>query len=406
MNFLFVHQNFPGQFRHMARALAADPAHQVVGLGDAQAPPQAPLHPRLRVLGYQPQELDRRTGHHYLQRFQGEVRRGQAVVREVLKLQAQGFRPDVVVAHPGWGEGLFLRDVFPSARHIMYCEYWYQGQGADVGFDPEFPATLDDRLRVRLMNSAQLLNLVAADQGLTPTLWQQQRFPAAFHSKIEVIHEGVDTARVAPDADAVLEIDGHRFRAGEEIVTFVARNLDPYRGFHVFLRALPRLQALRPQARILIVGGDEPGYGRSPPSGKTYRQHYCEELGDRVDWSRVVFTGKLPYASYLKVLQVSAAHVYLTYPFVLSWSMLEAMAAGCLLVGSDTGPVREFIREGDNGLLVDFFDGAQLATRLAAALEQPAPYRAMRARARETVVRGYDLQTQALPRTLAFLQRG
>ncbi|MES2538793.1 MAG: glycosyltransferase family 4 protein [Pseudomonadota bacterium] len=407
MKFLLVHQNFPGQFRHLAKALADDPAHQVIGIGDAgNLEGRAPLHPGIKVFSYRPHGRGRKDTHHYLRDFEGHVRRGQSVVRAALSLKEQGFRPDVVLAHPGWGEALFLRDVFPDARHIDYFEFYYHGADGDVGFDPEFPATLDDRLKVRVKNSTQLHSLVACDQGWSPTEWQKQRFPAEFHSRIRVIHEGVDTQAIGPDAGAWIDAGARRFHAGDEVVTYVARNLEPYRGFHVFMRALPALLAQRPDAHVLIVGGDEVSYGRRLPDGQTYRQLYCEELGDRVDWPRVHFLGKLPYAAYLKVLQVSAAHVYLTYPFVLSWSMLEAMAAGCALVASATSPVQEVVRDGENGLLVDFFDGEGLARSVAEVLARPENFRAMRERARRTVVDDYDLRTHCLPRLLEMLEGG
>lgn len=407
MNFLFVHQNFPGQFRHLARALANDPNHQVVGIGEIrnlQAQPS--LHPRIRMYGYESPGPGGKETHHYLRDFEGHVRRAQSVIRLLIDLRdKEGFRPDVVVSHPGWGEGLFLKDIFPHGRIIQYFEYYYQPFGGDVGFDREFPATLDDHLRIRIKNSTQLHSLIGCDEGVSPTDWQRSRYPAELRNRIEVIHEGIDTAVVRPSEQAWVEIGGQRFVAGDEIVTYVARNLEPYRGFHTFIRMLPALQARRPGARIIIVGGDGVSYGRPPPEGKTWRQVYCSEVGSRVDWSKVHFVGKLPYERYLNVLQVSAAHVYLTYPFVLSWSMLEAMAAGCVLIASATAPVLEVVEHGDNGWLVDFFDSEQLAERVSDALAAPAKSAALRQRARSTVVERYDLQTRCLPKMLAKVLR-
>lgn len=405
MRYLFIHQNFPGQFRHVAKALADDPANQVIGVGESDnLKGRPPLHPKVRVLDYQPHGRGSKETHHYLRDFEGHIRRGQALVRLLLNLKEEGWIPDVVVAHPGWGEGLFLKDMFPEARHVQYFEYYYHGTGGDVGFDLEFPGTLDDQLRVRIKNSTQLQSLVGCDQGISPTQWQKSRYPEALQQKIQVIHEGVDTDLVKPDPGAWIEIDGIRFHAGDEVVTYVARNLEPYRGFHSFMRALPRLQALRPNAHVLIVGGDDVSYGKRLPEGRTYRQLYCAEVRNQLDWSKIHFLGKLPYANYLKVLQVSAAHVYLTYPFVLSWSMLEAMAAGCLLLASDTTPVREVIEDGRSGVLVDFFDVEALAQRIAEALARPEQFRNMREDARQTIVAQYDLKTVCLPQIRAFLR--
>lgn len=405
MRFLFVHQNFPGQFRRIAPALAADALHRVVALGDAARLEGRPgLHPRLRTLGYPSGGAKAGQGtHHYVRDFEAAVRRGQAVARVAMKVRDEGFAPDVVVAHPAWGEALFLRDVFPGARHVSYCEFYYHGEGADVGFDPEFPASLDSRLRARVRNATQLLTLVAADAGLSPTRWQQTRYPAELRPKIEVLHEGIDTETVRPDPEAVLRRGELVLAPGDEVVTYVARNLEPYRGIHVLLRSLPALLQARPRARVLVVGGDDVSYGQRLPDGDTYRARYTRELGDRVDWSRVHFLGRIPYADFLTVLQVSAVHVYLTYPFVLSWSMLEAMAAGCLVVASATAPVEEVIRHGENGLLVDFFDHERLAGVVVDALAKPNDFTGLRAAARRTVVERFDLRSRCLPALVRFL---
>lgn len=405
MRYLLIHQNFPGQFGHVAKALADDLANQVIGVGEAANLKGRPtLHPKIRVLSYYPHGHGHNETHHYLRDYEGHVRRGQSVARLLLKLRdEEGFQPDVVVAHPGWGEGLFLKDIFPKARIVQYFEYYYQGTGGDVDFDHEFPCTLDDQLRVRIKNSTQLQSLVGCDQGFSATQWQKSRYPVELQSKIDVIHEGVDTEVVKPNSTAWVEINGQRLQAGDETVTYVARNLEPYRGFHTFIRSLPKLQTLRPEAKVVIVGGEEVSYGKRLPVGQSYRQRYCAEVQDQLDWSKVFFVGKLPYADYLKVLQISAAHVYLTYPFVLSWSMLEAMAAGCLLVASDTAPVKEVIDDSVNGVLVDFFDHEKLAVRLADALASPEKYKQLRERARQTILSRYDLRTICLPRMLAYL---
>ncbi|MDM8351122.1 glycosyltransferase family 4 protein [Pseudomonas sp. sp1636] len=404
MRFLFVHQNFPGQFRHVARALADDPRHQVIGICDAtNLKPTSGLHPRVSIFGYPSPTRAGADTHPYVRDYEAHVRRGQRVVRAAMRLQAHGFSPDVVVVHPGWGEGLFLREVFPNARHVHYCEYFYHADGGDVGFDPEFPVSFDDRLRVVARNSTQLLGLVQCDAGISPTLWQRARYPAEFQAKIRVLHEGVDSRRLRPDPQAVLEANSRTFCAAEEIVTFVARNLEPYRGFHSFMRMLPALLAMRPAAQVLIVGGDDVSYGSRLPAGESYRQKYSAEIDGQVDWSRIHFLGKLPYDRYIKVLQVSSAHVYLTCPFVLSWSMLEAMASGCLVIGAATPPVQELIVDGENGLLVDFFDPDGIAQTVAAALADPQRVAPLRQRAREQVQRHYDLQSVCLPAWIDFL---
>lgn len=331
MKFLFVHQNFPGQYRHVARLLADDLANEVVAIGDTtNLKARPPIHPRIRCIGYAPHGGSTTQTHHYLRDMERHVRRGQNVARIALSLRDKGFRPDVIVAHPGWGESLFLRDVFPGVRLLNYCEYYYHGSGGDVGFDPEVPPTLDDQCKVRVKNATQLLSLEACDGAWSPTEWQRSRYPATYQQKLRVMHEGIDTRVVLPNPLATVSVNGREFRAGEPVVTYVARNLEPYRGFHVFMRMLPELQAKNPQAQVIIVGGDGVSYGRRLPEGTTHRSLLVGELGAKVDWGRVHFAGQLPYADYLRVLQVSAAHVYLTYPFVLSWSMLEAMSGRVL----------------------------------------------------------------------------
>ena len=406
MKFLFIHQNFPGQFRHIAKFLAQDEIDQVVAIGHFpgfQGP--SALDAKIQLFGYKTPKASHAQTHYYVRDFEGHIRRGQEVVRVAQALKKKGFYPDIIVAHPGWGEALFLQDIFPLAQLVLYFEYYYHSSGGDVGFDPEFPASLDDHARVRIKNSGQLLSLSSCDAGISPTLWQKSRYPIEYQSKLTVIHEGINTALVKPDPTATVTINGRVFAKGDEVVTFVARNLEPYRGFHVFLRTLPLLQAQRPEVRVIIVGGDEVSYGKRLPEGQSYRDKYCQELAEQVDWTRVYFVGKLPYADYIKVLQISACHVYLTYPFVLSWSMLEAMSVGCLVVASNTIPVTEVIEHEQNGLLVDFFDTKQLSEQIATVLADPSQYEYLRTSARQTIIDRFDLNTICLPAMVDFLKK-
>lgn len=403
MNFLFVHQNFPGQYRHVAATLAGDPCHQVMAMGEVDNLRGRPaLHPNIRLLGHDAPPPPTPGTHHYIRDYERAIRRGQMTARVALDLFNSGFRPDVVAVHPGWGEGLFLKDIFPDARHIHYCEFFYRAEGSDVGFDPEYPANLDSRLKVRIKNSTQLVGMDAADAGISPTQWQKAQYPDYWADKIHVLHDGIDTRVVVPNPDATLEVDGLVLKRGDPVITYVARNLEPYRGFHVFMRALPETLRRHPEARVVIVGGEDVSYGSHPAEGKTYKGMMHEELSDRVDWSRVHFLGKVPYPRFLSILQISAVHVYLTYPFVLSWSMLEAMSAGCVLVASATAPVQEVIQHGSNGLLVDFFDVDALSQQISEVLDHPAEFAALRIQARDTVVRHYDLSTHCLPQALQF----
>lgn len=363
MRILFIHQNFPGQFRHIAQAWAARPGWQVLAIGRDTAPGVSGV----RCLKYKPSRAPAPQQHHYLRRMEDAVLHGQAVARLLLGLKRQGFTPDVIVAHPGWGETLYAKDVFPQVRLIHLCEWFYGATGSDVGFDPEFPAAFDDRARVRTWNALHHLNLENCDIGISPTEWQKSRHPAAYQHKIVVAHEGIDTELLGPDPGAQITLkSGLVLKAGDPVITFVSRNLEPYRGFHQFMRALALIQAEHKTCHALIVGGDGVSYGQRPADAKHWREKMLRECN--LDASRVHFVGKVPYEQYRKVLQVSAAHVYLTYPFVLSWSMLEAMATGCMVIGSRTAPVQELIRDGANGRLVDFFDKQALVQTVIATL--------------------------------------
>jgi len=390
MNILFIHRSFPGQFGRLAAALAARPGCRVMAIGEAGVADPDRQPAGVPLARYRP---TRAAGgvHRFLRGIDMAVRRGEAAAR-VAQAIGRSFRPDVVVAHIGWGEGLYLRDVLPDARIVAYCEFFYHAEGCDVGFDPEFPPARDAALHLRTRNAAQLLSLDAAHRGLSPTLWQRSVFPAAQAEKIAVIHDGIDVARVAPDPEArFLLPDGRALRAGDPVVTYVARSLEPYRGFHVFMRALPRILARHKDAQAVVVGDDEVSYGRPPAEGGSWRARLLAELDGRLDRTRLHFVGRLPYDRYVSLLQVSAAHVYLTYPFVLSWSMLEAMAASCMVIGSATAPVTEVIANRENGLLVDFFARDQLADAVLWALDNPDAARALRAAARRTAVERFSL---------------
>jgi len=401
MKVLCVHQNFPGQYLHLARHLGSRPEHQLVFITQRQ---DGEI-PGVRKIVYKPRRTITPQVHHYLRESEAAVLNAQEVARIALELRKTGFIPDVMLGHNGWGEIWYLKDIFPEASLIGYFEFFYRMSGADVGFDPADPITPDTAPRLRTKNLGNLLALDTADLGQCPTEWQKSVYPRRYHPTLNVIHEGIDTTVVKPDPKArlILGETGLEFTAGEEIVTYVARNLEPYRGFPSFMRCLPEVLAARPNAQVLVVGGDDVSYGARLPDGQTFRKQTLAELGSSIDLSRVHFLGKIPYPAFVKVLQVSRVHVYLTYPFVLSWSMLEAMSAGCLVVGSATQPVQEVIHHGGNGLLVDFFSPDEIAERVIEALEQPGSFASLRRNARETVIDRYDLRSVCLPAHLQML---
>lgn len=405
MRFLFVHQNFPAQFVHLAPALARQ-GHEVVALGTQR--PRAHM-PGVRMLHHRPipPAPTEAPVDGFVQEWAAKRARAESAAAAMAGLKAGGFTPDVVFGHPGWGEMLFAKDVFPQSRHLMFAEYYYGTEGGDSFFDPEFQRgepDLSALQRIRLKNTHLLHALASCEEAVSPTAFQKSRHPAAFLDRIRVIHDGIDTDLFQPNPQASVKLQQAEveLKPGDEVVTFVARQLEPYRGYHTFMRCLARLQRLRPQARIVIVGGDDTAYGTRPPAGKTWKGIFLNEVKDALDLSRVHFVGQVPHAVLQQLLQVSAVHTYLTYPFVLSWSMLEAMSQGVLLVASRTAPVQEVIEHGHNGLLVDFFDHTALADTLADTLERRAELEPLRSAARQTVLERYDLRRVCLPAMLKF----
>lgn len=403
MKILLVHQNFPGQFLHLAPALA-ERGHEVVALTDEGNARPSPITTfRYRTPEPRPDPAVTRFATTYAEM----TNRAHRAARAALVLRdTHGFYPDVIFGHGGWGETLFLSEVWPDARLLVYAELYYATRGLDVGFDPEFASGEPEKaFSVIARQGHQALMMAQADAALSPTEFQADTFPPCFRDKITIIHDGIDTDRAAPDPQAEVVLPtGAVFRAGDELITFVNRNLEPYRGYHSFLRALPEVLRARPQAQVVIVGGDDVSYGARPGGGRSWKQIFLDEVGDRLDLSRIHFTGRVPYATFVGLMQATRVHCYLTVPFVLSWSMLEAMSAGALVVGSRTQPVEELITDGVNGRLVDFFDTGEIAEVLSDALARPLIYRHMRAAARVHIVQNYDLHRVCLPRLIDFVE--
>lgn len=407
MNILFIHQNFPGQFKHLAPCLARQ-GHDCVALTLRVAKPQT--WQGVRVLPY---SLPKRAGqslHPWLIDLDSKVTRGEACYRAAVALRDTGYVPDLILAHPGWGESLFLRDVWPEARLGLYCELYHLADRLHLDFDPEFASRSPETepLRLRLKNLNNHLHFDTAHAGISPTRFQADTFPAPFRDRITICHDGIDRAVARPDPDARLLVDGVGEVSGaDEVITFVNRNLEPYRGYHVFMRALPQLLRERPHARVLIVGDDGVSYGRRPPEGQTWKQIFIDEVRSQIpdaDWARVHFLDRLPHDRFLRLLKVSRVHVYLSYPFVLSWSLLEAMSCGAATVASDTAPVREVIGHDKTGRLVDFFDGAALVAEVGALLDDADTRSRLGNSARALVRTRYDLRTVALPRQMAWVR--
>lgn len=391
MNILFIHQNFPAQFRQISTYLANIPGNRVIAI--RQAP-----NVEIENIGTMAYKLARGSSediHPLLSEWEAKILRAEATVEAAKVIKKQGFNPDLIIAHPGWGETLLLKDIWPHSKYLGYFEYFYSSTGQDFNFDLEFANhDLQALSKLRLKNTVNLHALNDMDAGIAPTEWQRDTYPEWARSKIEVMHEGIDTAFFAPNEKQSLTIPNKNvtLNCGSEVITYAARYLEPTRGFHVFMRALPELLKRRPKAHVIIMGNEKGGYGSGPKEHETWLKMLMAEVGKDLDPNRVHILGTLPKEHYRNVLQLSKVHVYLTYPFLLSWSMLEAMASGPILVASDTAPVRELIADGKNGLLCDFFDGHALVDRIEDALSLPKrKATSMRKAARKTIEEQYNV---------------
>ena len=398
MRILLVHRNFPGQFRYLAPALRRA-GHKVAVLTWEKNPNPQPL-PHVTY------SYEMGPTRELAATYRENAHNGAAAARTARMVREKsGEVPDVVFGIINWGETLFLREVWPEARHLGYAEFLYATSGLDTGFDPEFSRdSFDSRLRILSRKAHLLQAAVEADALMAPTAWQASTFPPEIRQKMSVIFDGVETGRIAPAEGATYQVPGGPLlRQGDEVITFCNRVLEPYRGFHILMRALPKVLAARPNAQVVLVGGETGGYGPQP-AGTTWKQAMLDEVGERLDLSRVHFVGRIPYADLLDLIRVGRAHVYLTYPFVLSWSMMEAMSLGAYVIASRTPPVEEMIEDGVTGRLVDFFDVDAWAEALIEAMANPEAQAPIRAAARAHIVENYDLKTVCLPRLMRFVE--
>jgi glycosyltransferase involved in cell wall biosynthesis len=379
---LFVHNNFPGQFADLASALMA---HGVptVAIGQNNALGVAGI----RLAKYAPHRGSTQGLLPFAVRAEADMIRGMGAYRAAKALKAEGWDPAVIVAHPGWGESLFLREVFPNAKFVAFAEFYYHGRGYDVGFDPEFMSYgEEDVLRVEAKNATMALAYAQADVIVAPTAFQANSLPPAFRERAQIIHEGIDVEAIRPGpAEPFTLPDGRTIAPGTPVITHVNNHLEPLRGLHILARALPRLLAEVPSAKVLIVGDTRKrAYSGEAPDGRTW-QEVCF-AGVEPDPTRVHFLGRVPHEQMLAALRLSTAHVYYTYPFVLSWSLAEAMASGCYVIGSDTPPLHDAVEDGVNGRLLPFFDVEALASALIGACREPGTFDTLRLAARATAV--------------------
>lgn len=396
MKLLFVHQNMPGQYRELVQWLAAQGGHEIVFLTQRKKHPQIE---GVRTVVYQTHHKAGDDAYGLSKTWETAAGNGFGAVTALAKIVKAGFTPDIVIGHVGWGEMSFFREVLPDTPMIGFFEYFYSVNGGPVGFDRDAPVSDHAPFIMHGHNVVPLVNIEAVDLGHSPTFWQRDRFPASFHDKIYVCHDGIRTDKLVPNKKAKVTLGrlGRPLTANDEIVTYMARNLETTRGFHQFMRALPHIQKARPNARILVIGGNDVSYGGKSKHPGGLRGQMEAEVGHLLDWDRLHFLGQVPYGDYQKIIQISSCHIYLTMPFVLSWSLLETMAMGATIVASDVAPVREAMAHGETGLLVDFFDPEALAAQVVEVLERPKDFAHLGAAARQHVIDTYDFLDVCLP---------
>lgn len=398
MNILFLHRNFPAQFRYLAEHFGKDPNNKVAYITERQ---EGQMSGVVKVL-YKTKRKIPNNAHRYLRFYEDSVIHAQAAAEAAIKLKNQGFKPDVIYGHT-WGPTLFMKEIFPDVPLICYFEWYYQYENSDIDFVRKTPLNEDEKARTNIKNSHLLQDLVNCDKGISPMNWQKSQFPSIFHDKIDVMFDGVETDYFVPNPEAklVLPESNIELTSKDEVITYATRGMEPYRGFPQFMKSVEILLKERPKAQVVIAGQDRVCYGAQRTDGKTFKQEAIEKLD--LDLSRVHFSGLLPYNKYRELLQISKCHVYLTYPFVLSWSLMDAMSSGCCIVASDTEPVKEVIKDGYNGMMVDFFSVDDIVKKVIYAIDNQDKVQDLRYNARKTAVKNYALK-DLLPKHIDLIQ--
>ena len=401
MKLLFVHQNMPGQYRELVQWLAARGDHQIYFLTQRK---NAPSIPGVETRKYVPHRVSTKDSYGLSKVWEDATGAGFGAAMAARQMEVnEGFKPDIVIGHVGWGELTFFKQVWADVPIIGFFEYYYNITGGTVGYDPSEPVSEHAPFLMQARNAVPLANIETVDQGHSPTRWQRDRFPKGFHDRMYVCHDGIRTDKLLPNPKVKLGLGrlGRDLTRDDEIITYVARNLEKTRGFHTLMRALPRILRERPTARVLIVGGNDASYGGKSKHPGGLRAEMEAEVGKDVDWDRVHFLGQVPYLEYQRLIQISRCHIYLSMPFVLSWSLLESMSMGATVVASDVESVREAITHGKNGLLVDFFDADALAAQVIEVVSRPRDFAHIAKAARAHVVENYDFLTRCLPEHIA-----
>jgi len=396
MHVVFIHQNFPAQFGHVAAYLARRRGFRSTFV--SQHPPGNA--DGIERLQYHLKSGARAENHYCSRSFENAIWHSHAIY-EALESRPD-IRPDLIVAHSGFLSTVFLRELYDCAL-VNYFEYYYRTQGADMDFRPDFPYPAMNRLRARARNANLLLDLEDCDAGYSPTRWQRSLFPGLFQHKIRTIFDGLDTSLWRPLTGLPRRIGDRVIPDGMRIVTYVSRGMESIRGFDIFMQAARLLCQRRRDVFFVVVGEDRICYGGDEEftGCKSFKELVLAR--DTYDLSRFLFTGPVPIGTLIQLFALSDLHIYLTVPFVLSWSLLNALACGTTVLASNTAPVREVIEHGKNGLLTEFFDVEGLAAAASQVLDAPQDYKHLGQAGVDMVREHYSLDV-CLPQMLALYE--
>lgn len=397
MKILFLHRNFPGQFRYLAPELAKDPQNEIYFISNEPKGQIPGIHKHVYKLKRQIPD----NCHRYLRYFEDCILHGQSTAELALMLKNQGFYPDIIFGHT-WGQTLFMKEIFPKSKLLCYFEWFFKATDSFLDFDGS-EVTIDEQAKFRCDNAPLLIDLFTCDKGLCPTNYQLKQFPKEYQYKIKVLHDGIDTDFCRKIDNASLEIKEKNLilTKNDEVITYGTRGMDPYRGFPEFMKAVEILQKKRPNLHVVISGKDRVCYGKPLPNGQTYKNLMLETLD--LDLNRIHFTGLLPFDQYVNMLNITSAHVYLTYPFVCSWSLLNAMACETPIIASNTEPVLEFLEHDKNALLFDFFNIEEQVEKIEYAIDNKSKMENLGKKARKLIVSKYALK-DLLPKHIAYLK--
>src|SRR5574344_58966 len=396
MKILFIHRTFPAQFENIINYLLNNTETEITFITNNK---KTCIIPGVKKIIYELEEPANQSDDAFLEHFEDAVLHAKAVMKVLLTPKAQKYKPDLIYGFSGWGSSMFVKEVFPNTPYLCYFEWFGKAENSIYDFKKK-PVSEKEKALIKCANANTFLDLNSCDGGITPTKWQKKLFPREYKSKIKVLHEGIDTDICKPDFDTKIHVEDIHLTLspGDEVITYGTRGMEEFRGFPEFMRAAEILLKKRPNLHILIAGADRGFYGREEQS---YKEKMLKELD--LYMKRVHFLGVLPFRSFIGILQISSVHVYLTYPFMLSWSILNAMSTECCVVASDSEPVREVITDGVNGLLTDFFDVNALVSKIEFALTHKDFVSMIRKNARKTILDKYSTQ-KLLPKHFDYMK--